>query len=54
MKGAVAVTLLAALPATLAALSASSLKVSSDTLTLPASFDPIEGMNNCTQFIHLD
>ncbi|CAE6450862.1 unnamed protein product [Rhizoctonia solani] len=42
MKGAVAVTLLAALPAALAALSASSLKVSDDTLTLPVSFDPIE------------
>ncbi|CAE6470750.1 unnamed protein product [Rhizoctonia solani] len=42
MKGAVAVTLLAALPATLAALSASSLKISDDTLTLPTSFDPIQ------------
>ncbi|CAE6474071.1 unnamed protein product [Rhizoctonia solani] len=42
MKGAVAVTLLAALPAALAALSASSLKVSDDTLTLPVSFDPIQ------------
>ncbi|CAE6511561.1 unnamed protein product [Rhizoctonia solani] len=42
MKGAVAVTLLAALPAALGALSASSLKISDDTLTLPTSFDPIE------------
>ncbi|KAF9031693.1 hypothetical protein BDZ89DRAFT_1131757 [Hymenopellis radicata] len=42
MKGAIAVTLLAALPASLAALSAESLTISSDTLTLPASFDPIQ------------
>ncbi|CUA75739.1 hypothetical protein RSOLAG22IIIB_06046 [Rhizoctonia solani] len=42
MKGAVAVTLLAALPSALAALSASSLKISDDTLTLPVSFDPIQ------------
>lgn len=43
MKGAVAVTILAALPAALAALSASNLKVYGDSLTLAASFDPIQG-----------
>ncbi|QRW24795.1 hypothetical protein RhiXN_11707 [Rhizoctonia solani] len=42
MKGAAAITLLAALPAALAALSSSSLKISDDTLALPASFDPIQ------------
>ncbi|CAE6386936.1 unnamed protein product [Rhizoctonia solani] len=42
MKGAVAVTLLAAMPVALAALSTSSLKISDDTLTLPVSFDPIQ------------
>ncbi|KAF8600311.1 hypothetical protein BDV93DRAFT_447708 [Ceratobasidium sp. AG-I] len=40
MKG--SVVLLSALPAALAALSASDLKISSDSLTLPASFDPIQ------------
>ena len=38
-----ATLILLALPAALAALSASNLKISSDTLTLPVSFDPIEG-----------
>ncbi len=39
MKGAFAVILLAALPS----LAALSLTISSNTLTLPASFDPIQG-----------
>ncbi|KAG8739137.1 hypothetical protein FRC10_006107 [Ceratobasidium sp. 414] len=42
MKNALASLFLLASPAALAALSASNLKINSDTLTLPASFDPIQ------------